>query len=131
MLMLRVLLDTHAFLWWALDDHRLSARARDAIAAPENEVLVSAAAAWELAIKASLGRLELAVDLRDFVADEMRRSSFLPLPVDLRHALAVRDLPAHHRDPFDRLLIAQAIHEDLVLISADPLVARYPVQILW
>ncbi len=126
-----LLLDTLAFLWWTLDDAQLSALAREAIASPDNLVYVSAATAWEIAIKASLGRLEVPRDLEGFMAQEMRRSSFRPLAVDLRHALAVRNLPWHHRDPFNRLLVAQALQEDLTLVSGDPRVTRYPVTVLW
>jgi len=129
--MLRLLLDTHAFLWWIMDDPQLSTRARQAVAVPENEVFVSAASAWEIAIKASLGRLEVPDDLDGFVAREMRRSRFRPLAIDVRHALGVAALPPLHRDPFDRLLVAQALREDLTLVSADPLVARYSVSVLW
>ena len=126
-----LLLDTHAFLWWTLDDAQLSALAREAIASPDNLVYVSAATAWEIAIKASLGRVEAPQDLEGFMTEEMRRSSFRPLAVDLRHALAVRNLPLHHRDPFDRLLVAQALREELTLVSGDPQVTRYPVTVLW
>jgi PIN domain nuclease of toxin-antitoxin system len=127
----RLLLDTHAFLWWSIDDPQLSGGAREAITAAAHEVYVSAATAWEIAIQAALGRIDVPEDLDAFIAAEMRRSRFLPLPVSIRHAVAVRDLPPHHRDPFDRLLVAQALGEGLTLISGDPLVAAYPVSVLW
>lgn len=129
--MQRLLVDTHTLLWWALDDPQLSAAARHAVSLAGNDVHVSAASAWEIAIKASLGRLEVPDDLEALFTQEMRASRFRPLPVTLRHALAVRDLPLHHRDPFDRLLVAQAICEGLTLVTGDADIARYDAPVLW
>ncbi len=127
----RLLLDTHAFLWWISDDPRLSRPAREAIADGRNAVFLSAASAWEMAIKSGLGRLRLPEDLEAFLAEQLRANGFKPLPVTLSHALAVRQLPDHHKDPFDRMLVAQAIREDLTLVSGDAEIARYPVPRLW
>lgn len=121
-----LLLDTHAFLWWLDDPQLLSEQARDAIADGKNTVYVSAAVAWEIAIKRSLGKLDAPEDLEGAMA----ASRFLPLPVTVPHALAVARLPDHHRDPFDRLLVAQAQHEGIRLVSRDPALKPYDVQLL-
>ncbi len=128
---MRLLLDTHAFLWWISDDPRLSQRAREAIADPQNEVYLSAANVWEIVIKVGLGRLQLPEDLEGFIAEQMRQNRFLPLAVTISHTLKVRTLPEIHKDPFDRMLVAQAQVEGLVLVSGDRWVARYPVPVLW
>jgi PIN domain nuclease of toxin-antitoxin system len=118
-----LLLDTHAFLWWLDDPRLLSQAARKAIGDGKNTVYVSAAVAWEIAIKRSLGKLEAPNDLEA----AMEANRFLPLPVTVSHALAVQTLPDHHRDPFDRLLIAQARLEGFKLVSRDPNIPRYGV----
>ncbi len=122
---MRLLLDTHALLWW-LADEGLAADARAAIAAGDNQVLLSAASAWEIAIKRALGRLSAPEDL----LDQLAASGFDHLPIALRHALAVSDLPAHHRDPFDRMLIAQAMVEGLTVVTRDRRFSAYPVAVL-
>src|SRR3712207_613496 len=101
-----LLLDTHAFLWWVFDDPKLSPAARDLIADPAAEILFSAVNAWEIVIKAHTGRLDLPADAPGFVADQVRRNGFHVLPVELHHTLRVHHLPDHHKDPFDRLLVA-------------------------
>ncbi len=118
-----LLLDTHALLWWLDDPNQLSRPARAAIRDGRNTVYVSAAVAWEIAIKKGLGKLDAPDDL-EAVMDACR---FFPLPVTVAHALTVLSLPNHHRDPFDRLLIAQALHEGFRLVSRDPEIAKYPV----
>ncbi|MGB9885969.1 MAG: type II toxin-antitoxin system VapC family toxin [Moorellales bacterium] len=128
---MKALLDTHVFLWWITDDSRLSGRAREIIGSGENTLYLSAASAWEIAIKAGLGRLSLPDDLESFIPEQLAENGILPLPVRLSHALRVHALPAYHRDPFDRLLVAQAQVENLPLISGDPVIARYPVEVLW
>ncbi len=115
------LLDTHVLLWWLDDPRRLSGAARKAIGDASSVVYVSAAVAWEIAIKKALGKLEAPDDLEAVLA----ANRFVPLPVTIPHALAVLKLPDHHRDPFDRLLMAQAIHEGLTFISRGPHVAAY------
>ncbi|GEM90596.1 type II toxin-antitoxin system VapC family toxin [Oceanithermus desulfurans] len=129
--MSRLLLDTHAFLWWISDDPRLSPAAREAIADGASEVYLSAVSVWEMVIKMGLGRLELPEDLESFLARQLQANGFRPLAMTLPHALAVRHLPDVHKDPFDRLLVAQARHEELVLISGDEAVQRYPVSVIW
>jgi PIN domain nuclease of toxin-antitoxin system len=121
-----LLLDTHTFLWWLDDPALLAESARKAIADGKNLVYVSAAVAWEIAIKRSLGKLNAPEDLEAAMA----ANRFLPLPVTVPHALAVASLPDHHRDPFDRLLIAQARHEGFQLVSRDPFMKLYDVPLL-
>ncbi|MDP9266109.1 MAG: type II toxin-antitoxin system VapC family toxin [Chloroflexota bacterium] len=128
---MRLLLDTHAFLWSIGAPDRLSDRARRAIEDGANDVFLSAASAWEIAIKAGLGRVSLPRDLERFVPDQMARNSIQPLPVDLGHALRVFALPDVHRDPFDRLLVAQAIAEELTLVSRDRRLKGYAAKLLW
>lgn len=128
---MKALLDTHAFLWWIDGDPRLSRRARQIIADGSNQVYLSAASAWEISIKAALGRLTVAGDLEEFVTEQVTSNRFEPLPVHLRHALRTYSLPPHHKDPFDRLLVAQAVTEELTLLSADPQLRKYRVHIAW
>ncbi len=128
---MRLLLDTHAFLWWITDDKRLSRSARDLIADGANEVFFSAASAWEIVIKARLGRVVLPEEPERFIAEQITANAFQVLPVHLHHALKVHGLPDLHRDPFDRMLVAQAMGEEMALLSGDPQIARYPVDVVW
>lgn len=128
---MRVLLDTHTFLWWNTEDPQLSARAREIIANGLNEIFVSAASAWEIAIKASKGKLKLPDHPTDYVEKRLGLYRFQPLHVQIHHATRVYDLPAHHTDPFDRLLIAQSQLEILPLITADSEIKKYEVEIIW
>lgn len=120
------LLDTHAVLWWLSDPSKLSNDAREAIAAGRNPVYLSSAAAWEMAIKKALGRLDIPGNLEEVLV----KDHIDVLPITLPHALAVADLPLHHQDPFDRMQIAQARLENLVLITRDPKIAEYDVDLL-
>ncbi|MGH9659439.1 MAG: type II toxin-antitoxin system VapC family toxin [Bryobacteraceae bacterium] len=126
-----LLLDTQAFLWWVEDSPRLSKKARAAIGRPQEACFVSLASCWEMAIKISLGHLHLAQRLDRFVAEHIAANGFHPLGVQLPHAARVVDLPFHHRDPFDRLLAAQALEEELSIVSADRVFARYGVKRVW
>lgn len=126
-----MLLDTHALLWWLTDDPRLSNSAHAAIVDPDNEVRVSAVSAWELAIKMSIGRLPVLPDLRRRLDEAMERDRMLPMDVTAAHGFAVGELPLLHRDPFDRLLVAQARCERCQLVSDDRQLRRYPVDLLW
>jgi PIN domain nuclease of toxin-antitoxin system len=128
---MRVLLDTHAFLWWIVDDPRLSTRAREIIGDGANELLLSAASGWEIATKAGLGKLDLPGDVESFILDQMALNAIDGLAVLMRHALHIQKLPQYHRDPFDRLLVAQAELEDLPILTADPQVAQYAVRTIW
>lgn len=128
---MRLLLDTHAFLWWIFDDPRLSSTARALIADPSAEILFSVVSAWEIAIKSRTGRLDLPPGLPAFIHDQIRRNRFAVLPIGLRHALQVHALPDHHRDPFDRLLVAQSQVEEAPLLSTDTQIAAYDVTLRW
>jgi PIN domain nuclease of toxin-antitoxin system len=123
----RLLVDTHVLLWWLTDDSSLSATAGSAIADPDNELLVSVASLWEIAIKRSLGKLTAPDDLPDRISDE----GFSRLSLGASHAWEVGRLPMHHRDPFDRLLVAQALVERLPVITADPRFQPYGVDVRW
>jgi PIN domain nuclease of toxin-antitoxin system len=127
---LRLLLDTHALLWWVANDASLSATADRVLQDDANEVYVSAASAWEATTKARLGKLAAGPLAQDF-AGEVRRQGFVPLPISLDHGERAGSLPGHHRDPFDRMLIAQAQAEHLVLVSIDAVFDSYGVQRLW
>jgi len=123
---MRLLLDTHVLLWWLADDHRLSAEHRVLIADASNVVLASAMTIAEIAIKASLGKLEAPDDL----LPTLETGGFDELPFESRHADLLRKLPWHHRDPFDRMLIAQAIAEQLTVLTADPHFTAYGVDLV-
>lgn len=125
------MLDTHAFLWWITDDPRLSRRARAVMRSGRNRLLLSAASGWEIAIKAGLGRVRIPEPVADFLLDQMARNAIEPLPVSMRHALHVATLPPLHRDPFDRMLVAQAQLEELAILTADGAVRQYPVPTIW
>ncbi len=121
---MRLLLDTHLLLWALGDPDKLDAATRDLVEDPANEVLFSAAGIWEIAIKAGLGRADFAVQ-PEAVARAARDTGFVELPVRAEVAARVSDLPPHHRDPFDRLLVAQAMAEPVLLYTADPLLPPY------
>jgi PIN domain nuclease of toxin-antitoxin system len=127
----RLLLDTHAFLWWVGDAPELKSTAKRAIADTRNECYLSVASCWEMAIKIGLGKLRLTKPLERFVTEQLNANRIILLSIDLRHAAKVAKLPFHHRDPFDRLLIAQAMMEQLVIVSADRAFAKYEVKVLW
>jgi PIN domain nuclease of toxin-antitoxin system len=127
----RLLLDTHTLLWWIADDERLSPRASALIADGANEVLVSAASAWEIVVKSALGRVEIPAPVDRFLTAQLEANAFVPLPIQMRHALGLAALPGVHRDPFDRILVAQAVAEDLTLVSRDRVLRRYPVAVEW
>lgn len=124
---MNLLLDTHAFLWAVDDAPQLSAAARQAIVDGSNVVFVSAATAWEIAIKWSIGKLKVPIG---GYLEELRLHRFTPLAITTEHALAVENLPHHHKDPFDRLLIAQAQLEKLILVTHDPKFSAYDVTII-
>lgn len=128
---MRFLLDTHTFLWWVTDDDRLSARARELIGDGGNALFLSAASGWEIAIKTALGRLAFAADPEKTIPEQMAANALDGLPVRMSHALRVHALPSHHRDPFDRLLVAQAQLEELSILTNDPMIGRYAVEAAW
>jgi PIN domain nuclease of toxin-antitoxin system len=120
------LLDTHVLLWWLSDPQELSDDARKVISDGSNAVYLSAAAGWEMAIKKALGRLDFPSNLEEVLS----KDHIAVLPIELRHALAVADLPVHHQDPFDRIQIVQAQIEDLVLVTRDKVIRKYDVNTL-
>ncbi len=128
---MKFLLDTHTFLWWTLDDPQLSIRARELIGDGENEVYISAASAWEISIKAAKGRLILPEVPSIYLASRMNLYRFHPMPIQIGHALRVFDLPAHHNDPFDRLLVAQSQLENMPLLTVDAEIRKYEVEVVW
>ena len=128
---MKVLLDTHTFLWWDSDSSKLSARARSVLADPSSTKLVSTASLWEIVIKVGSGKLALSRPLVDIVKAQRKANKVKILPVRLTHAYAVERLPTPHRDPFDRMLAAQAIVEGAELVTADPIFAQYPVRVIW
>jgi len=127
----RLLLDTHTFLWWCADDSRLSQNAVQAVSDETNDVLVSAVSGWEVAIKTRLGKLPLEGAPEAFMARMLERHAFGVLPITMRHAVRDYVLPTHHSDPFDRLLVSQAQLEGLTLVTDDAFIRRHDVQTLW
>jgi PIN domain nuclease of toxin-antitoxin system len=127
----RALLDTHTFIWWANNDPSLTARAKSVIGDKSNEIFLSAVSTWEMAIKIAIGKLTLAGPLQPFVLSQITQYQFKSLPITYDHTYLVQTLPLHHNDPFDRLLIAQAMVEGLTILTADGKFAPYGIQTLW
>lgn len=127
---MKLLLDTHALIWFQSGDRRLSKAARRAIEAGDAELLISAATVWEMAIKASLGRLTLPGPVDTYLAEKVGQG-YRMLAISWTHAAGVEDLPWHHRDPFDRLLIAQALSERCPVVTRDRAFRRYGVEVIW
>jgi PIN domain nuclease of toxin-antitoxin system len=127
----RLLLDTHVFLWWIDDAPELTPKARRAIADAQNECSLSVASCWDLAIKSSLGKIRFAVPIEQFLSEHLAANGITLLDITLRHATRVENMPFHHRDPFDRLIIAQALTEKMTIVSADKTFSRYGAKVLW
>jgi PIN domain nuclease of toxin-antitoxin system len=125
---MKLLLDTHVFLWWVNDAPELSAAARAAISDPGNECYLSMASCWEMAIKSSLGKLKLKKPVERFVSEQMQQNAFLMLNIELRHLAKLETLPFHHRDPFDRLLLTQAKVEKMTLVTVDSALVAYGIR---
>lgn len=123
---MKLLLDTHTAVWWIEEDPQLSETALDLVIDESNEVLLSAAVVWEVGVKRSAGKLHVPGDLTALLAFDVS-----PLPITLEHAAAVEHLPRHHRDPFDRLLVAQAQAERAAIVSRDGMLKRYDVEVVW
>lgn len=128
---MRYLLDTHTFLWWCSDDEQLSSDVREIIADPRTEIYLSSVSVWEIAIKAAKGRLLLPESPEKFVVSRLRSYFFQALPVQISHAACVYELPEHHADPFDRLLISQSQLESLPLLTKDTLIQKYAIETVW
>jgi PIN domain nuclease of toxin-antitoxin system len=128
---MRVLLDTHCWLWMQTDPGRFSKRTRELLEDPEHDLLLSVASSWEIAIKYALGKLALPAPPSDYVPSRLQASRTTSLPIQHVHALHVAELPPHHRDPFDRLLIAQAQVEKISVVTVDPEFEPYDVKKIW
>ena len=128
---MKLLLDTQAFLWWVMDEAALSSRARQLIQDGASVLYLSAASAWEISIKASLGKLKLSDEPAKVITEQMAANGIHPLPIQVSHALRTYGLPPHHRDPFDRMLVAQSQLEDLPIVTPDQQIGQYGVQTLW
>jgi PIN domain nuclease of toxin-antitoxin system len=128
---MNLLLDTHAFLWFIDGNVKLSQRARELIEDPQNVKLVSIASLWEIGLKMSLGRLELAQPFEELLPRQMEVNGFGVLPLRISHIARIIALPFHHRDPFDRMLVAQCAAEDLALVSLDSAFDQYSIRRLW
>ena len=128
---MRYLLDTNVFVWSLKEPERLTEKAFVVLEDSSHEVFFSAVSSWEIVIKFMIGKLTLPKEPDDFIVEALTNFTFQPLSVTHAHSLAVRELSLHHRDPFDRMLIAQARSENLVLITADLVMQKYPVEILW
>ncbi len=128
---MKILLDTHTFLWWVADDPQISANAKDIISDPNNEIYFSVVSAWEIIIKVGTGKLSLSEPPEIYIPSRVASNQFEILPVQISHILKINSLPNFHKDPFDRLLIAQSLVEDLSLITVDGAIAQYPVKTIW
>lgn len=126
------LLDTHVFLWWITDSPYLSEHTREIVGNSDNRLFLSSASGWEIAIKAALGKITVKTDdLYSFLSEQLEINSITPLPVQMNHALYVCKLPLLHRDPFDRMLIAQAQLENMPIVTGDRQIAQYYVETIW
>jgi PIN domain nuclease of toxin-antitoxin system len=128
---MRVLIDTHIFIWYVQNSQRLNSSVVNLINDGKNDILFSTASVWEMAIKQSTGKLNLGVPYASFIEEQMRLNNMELLPIKLEHLEVVTSLPFHHRDPFDRLLISQALVENIPILSIDVAFDDYPVQRLW
>ncbi|MEA1967480.1 MAG: type II toxin-antitoxin system VapC family toxin [Thermodesulfobacteriota bacterium] len=128
---MKILLDTHAFLWWITDDPQLSKNASALIVNSSNYLYWSSASSWEVAIKYSLGRLPLPDSPSQFIMEELEKNQIESLPITDYHAFSAGMLPLYHKDPFDRMLIAQAINESMILLSCDTVYKYYDVNVCW
>jgi PIN domain nuclease of toxin-antitoxin system len=127
----KYLLDTHAFLWFVSEDNRLSSKAQSIIINSQNEVYFSAVSAWEISIKIRLGRLTIEEDLEPFIIKQLAENNFSTLSITIFHSIYTSKLPNIHKDPFDRMIVAQAQVEDLSIISKDKNIKKYSVPVVW
>ncbi|HCQ20766.1 MAG: twitching motility protein PilT [Aphanizomenon flos-aquae LD13] len=128
---MRVLLDTHVFIWWVTDDSQLSSIADKIITDPSNELFLSSASAWEIVIKVRLGKLSLPETPETYIPSRLKINRFQSLPIQMVHALQVANLPDLHRDPFDRIIIAQSQVENMAILTVDSQIIQYPVDVIW
>ena len=127
---MKLLLDTHAFIWCDSEPAKLSLRAQELCQDPDNTLILSVASVWEMQIKLQLGKMQFKMPLPDMIRQQQENGVEV-LPVHAEHVFALDSLPAHHKDPFDRLLVAQAIVEGAAIITTDPLILQYPVKVEW
>jgi PIN domain nuclease of toxin-antitoxin system len=125
------ILDTHTLIWWSIDPIRLSQQARNLLDDESNTVFLSIISVWEMQIKLQIGKLTLQMPLPELIKDQQETNDLQLLPIELTHIYALTNLPNHHRDPFDRLLIAQATVEQVPIVSIDSVFDNYPIQRLW
>lgn len=128
---MKLLLDTHTFIWWDSAPAKLSPTALALCSDPANQLVLSVASLWEIQIKRQLGKLELRLPLAEIVTHQQETNGVVVLAVSQEHVLGLESLPPHHRDPFDRMLVAQALVEAATLVSADPVLKSYPVEVRW
>ncbi|MBA3924611.1 MAG: type II toxin-antitoxin system VapC family toxin [Nostocaceae cyanobacterium] len=128
---MRALLDTHAFIWWVTDDSQLSPTAKSIITDQDNVLYLSAASAWEIVIKVRLGKLDLPEPPEIYIPSRLIINQFESLPIEIVHALQVINLPDLHRDPFDRIIIAQSQVEKMPILTVDSKITSYPVDVIW
>jgi PIN domain nuclease of toxin-antitoxin system len=128
---MRALLDTHTLLWWVTNDSQLSQPVREIITNPENTIYFSVASSWEIIIKYNAGKLPLPEQAPQFIESSLKINRFESLSIELSHILQIHQLPDYHRDPFDRILVAQAQVENLLLLTIDHQIKRYPIQTFW
>lgn len=128
---MKLLLDTHTFIWWDSEPARLSPQALTLCQDRANIVLLSVTSVWEMQIKLQLGKLKFNLSLAEIIESQRKTNNIEVLPITLVHVLALENLPVYHKDPFDRLLIAQANIEGAVLVTSDPIFTKYPVKLVW
>lgn len=128
---MKPLLDTHTFIWWDRNPEKLTPAVLDGLQSPDNQVFLSLVSIWEIQIKTQLGKLTLRGHLADIMQQQQIENGLRLLPIEVTHILALDHLPQHHRDPFDRLLIAQSLVERATLVSRDPIFQNYGCPVLW
>lgn len=128
---MKLLLDTHTLIWWTLTPERLSDRVSNLLADKNNELMLSVASVWEMQIKLQIGKLNLNLPLEELIETQQQTNNLLLLPIEVDYVWTLKNLPMHHRDPFDRMLIAQAIAEQLPIVSVDAAFDAYPITRLW
>lgn len=128
---MKLILDTHTFIWWATSSDKLSSNVLALLNNADNQLILSLASVWEMQIKCQIGKLQLGKSVPTLVANQQENNHLLVLPIELSHVYALENLPGVHKDPFDRIIIAQAVVEKLPIITIDPLFDRYPVVRIW
>lgn len=128
---MKYLLDTHVFLWAIAGDRRISEKAHEVLFQKSHDFFLSAGSVWEIVMKVQVGKLPLPARLAPYLKRQMAANRVQVLPISFAHVVRIEQLPLHHRDPFDRILVAQSIEEEMLLVSADPEFRRYPVKVVW